>query len=80
MDNNKPRARFLLQRFENRETGEMVNGVTVILDGQMKVMVERLHEVFPEYPDDVSLIKETVFRGISAMIEDARKAEENSEE
>lgn len=77
---DKPKARFMLQRFENRETGEMVNGVTVILDGQMKVMVERLHEVFPEYPDDVTLIKECVFRGISAMIEDARNAEREEEE
>lgn len=70
---DRSKARFLVQNYKNEETGETVKGVTVMLDGMMKQLVDTLREVFPEYPDDVTLIKEALFRGINSMIEEAKE-------
>lgn len=70
---DRSKARFLVHNYKNEETGETVRGVTVMLDGTMKQLIESLHEVFPEYPDDVALIKEALFRGINSMIEEAKE-------
>lgn len=70
---DRSKASFLVHNYKNEETGATVKGVTVMLDGTMKQLVETLLEVFPEYPDDVALIKEALFRGINAMIEEAKE-------
>lgn len=78
-DRNK--VTFIAQNYENKQTGETARGITVILDGSIKELVEHLHQDFPEYSgDDVRLIQEALFRGFNEMTAEAKERRDAKQE
>ena len=65
MDNT---VTFLNEEFENDKTGEKVQGVTVILDGKLKEVVDLLMKNNPDYENCTDVIRNALFTGINSMI------------
>ena len=66
MENNK--VTILSEEFENDKTGEKVQGITIIVDGKFKEVVDLLMEKNHSYEDYTEIIKDVIFKGINSMI------------
>ena len=66
MENNK--VTILSEEFENDKTGEKVQGITIIVDGKFKEVVDFLMEKNHSYEDYTEIIKDVIFKGINSMI------------
>lgn len=66
MENNK--VTILSEEFENDKTGEKVQGITIIVDGKFKEVVDLLMEKKHSYEDYTEIIKDAIFKGINSMI------------
>lgn len=64
---------IMREEFENEQTGEKVEGITIILDGKFKQVIDLLVERNPSYNNSVEVIKEALFEGINVMIDKTKK-------
>ena len=60
MDNNT--VTILNEEFENDKTGEKVQGITIIVDGKLKEVLDLLMKNNPE------IVRDAFFDGINSMI------------
>ena len=60
---------LISDNFENGENGETVRGITIIIDGTLKQVMDLLIEKNPDYLNYMELTKEALFEGVSKMIE-----------
>ena len=51
---------IMREEFENEQTGEKVEGITIILDGKFKQVIDLLVERNPSYNNSVEVIKEAL--------------------
>lgn len=70
MDNNT--VTILNEEFQNEKTGETVQGITIIVDGKLKEVVELLmrssnHKTYTE------VVQDALFRGINSMVMEYKK-------
>jgi hypothetical protein len=66
---------FLNQEYENSETGEKVRGITVIVDGTFKGVLDKLIADSPDADlNYTKVIQDALFRGINELIEENKKA------
>ncbi|HAG14225.1 MAG TPA: hypothetical protein DCG49_10240 [Ruminococcus sp.] len=66
---------FMNQEYQNEKTGEKVRGITVIVDGAFKLVLDKLISESPN-PDEMNytkVIQEALFRGINELIGDNQK-------
>ena len=63
MENNK--VTILSEEFENDKTGEKVQGITIIVDGKFKEVVDLLMEKNHSYEDYTEIIKDAIFKEIT---------------
>ncbi|WP_098748608.1 hypothetical protein [Paenibacillus sp. EZ-K15] len=65
MENNK--IVILNDKFKNEESGELTDGVTIIIDGQVKQILDIIisKEEFENYTEAV---KEIFFKGIHSFV------------
>lgn len=69
---------ILTDNYENGETQEVVNGVTIMIDGVLKEVLDKLRvDLGLEEMPISDLMGEVVMNGVNAMIDMAKKA--NSE-
>lgn len=66
MDNNT--VTILNEEFENDKTGEKVQGITIIVDGKLKEVIDLLMKNNPNYMDYSEIVRDAFFKGINSMI------------
>lgn len=64
---------ILNEEFENDKTGEKVQGITIIMDGKLKEVVDLLMYDNPNYNNYTEIIRDALFAGINSMILNHRK-------
>ena len=66
MDNNT--VTILNEEFENDKTGEKVQGITIIVDGKLKEVLDLLMKNNPDYKNYTEIDRDAFFDGINSMI------------
>ena len=66
MDNNT--VTILNEEFENDKTGEKVQGITIIVDGKLKEVLDLLIKNNPDYKNYTEIVRDAFFDGINSMI------------
>jgi len=54
--------------FENEQTGEQVPGVTLVIDGTMKRVMDALMVKYPVYETYTQLVQAALVKGIDELI------------
>ena len=62
-DNMKKTITIISEEFENEKTGELVEGVTIIVDGMLKKFLNIIKLEKPEYETNTSIIHDALMRG-----------------
>ncbi|KJD42534.1 hypothetical protein E4V51_30280 [Paenibacillus sp. 28ISP30-2] len=71
MSDNK--VSILSEKFENEKTGEQVEGVTIMIDGKLKDMLDIIIEKEGGYNSYAELTKDLLFAGITQFVEKHKK-------
>lgn len=71
MDNNT--VTILNEEYENDKTGEKVQGITNIVDGKLKEVVDLLMKNNPRYKNYTEIVRDAFFNGINSMIVECKK-------
>ena len=66
MDNNT--VTILNEEFENDKTGEKVQGITIIVEGKLKEVLDLLMKNNPNYKKYTEIVRDAFFNGINSMI------------
>lgn len=66
MDNNT--VTILNEEFENDKTGEKVQGITIIVDGKLKEVLDLLMKNNPDYKNYTEIVRDAFFDSINSMI------------
>ena len=61
------------EEFENDKTGEKVQGITIIVDGKLKEVIDLLMKNNPSYKNYTEIVREAFFKGINSMIVEHKK-------
>lgn len=59
---------ILNEEFENDKTGEKVQGITIIVDGKLKEVLDLLMKNNPNYKNYTEIVRDAFFDGINSMI------------
>lgn len=62
----------LSDEFENKETGEVNTGITVIIDGVLKKVLDTLLAK-SEYEDYSAIITVALMKGINQLVDETKK-------
>ncbi len=65
MDNT---VTILNEEFENDKTGEKVQGITIIVEGKLKEVLDLLMKNNPDYKNYTEIVRDAFFNGINSMI------------
>lgn len=76
MENNT--VTILNEEFENDKTGEKVQGITIIVDGKLKEVLDLLIKKNSSYKNYTEIVRDAVFKGINTMIEEQKNKDNNS--
>ena len=66
MDNNT--VTILNEEFENDKTGEKVQGITIIVEGKLKEVLDLLMKNNPNYKNYTEIVRDAFFKVINSMI------------
>jgi hypothetical protein len=58
---------LISEEFENDSTGENVQGVTVIIDGKLKDVLDIIMSKRSEYSTYVEIIRDSLFEGLNCI-------------
>lgn len=61
---------ILNEEFENDKTGEKVQGITIIVDGKLKEVVDLLMKNNSNYNNYTEIVRDAFLNGINSMIMD----------
>lgn len=67
------KLRLLNEKFVNGETGEEVEGITIMIDGQFKQVLDILIANSPDYSSYHEMIRDIIFAGTSQLMESIKK-------
>ena len=65
MDNT---VTILNEEFENDKTDEKVQGITIIVEGKLKEVLDFLMKNNPDYKNYTEIVRDAFFNGINSMI------------
>lgn len=60
------------EEFENERTGESVRGITIIIDGKLKQIMDKLLKDNKKYNNYSEIVKISLFSGINDMIRNSK--------
>lgn len=63
---------ILNEKFENDKTGAEVQGITIIIDGKLKEVIDLLMKNDPRYKNYTEIVRDAFFNGLNSMIEEYR--------
>lgn len=66
MDNST--VTILNEEFQNGKTGEKVQGITIIIDGKLKEVLDVFMKNNPDYKSYTEIVQDAFFKGINLMI------------
>lgn len=58
---------IISEEFENEKTGEKVEGITIMVDGMFKEVLNIIRKDNPQYENNVSLIQDALMKGLEAI-------------
>lgn len=58
---------IISEEFENEKTGEKVEGITIMVDGMFKEVLNVIRTENPQYENNVSLIQDALMKGLEAI-------------
>ena len=58
---------IMSEEFENSNTGERVEGVTIMVDGILKEFLEIIKIRNPQYESNVSIIQDALMKGLESI-------------
>lgn len=59
---------IMTEEFENEQTGETVQGVTIIIDGKLKQVIERIYQENSNYNSHTEIIRDALLEGLKQMV------------
>ena len=65
MMNNENVVTILNEEFENDKTGEKVQGLTIIVDGKLKQVMDIIIEKDENYNNYTDIVRDSLFNGIN---------------
>lgn len=66
--NNENVVTILNEEFENDKTGEKVQGLTIIVDGKLKQVMDIIIEKDENYNNYTDIVRDSLFNGINNII------------
>lgn len=57
---------IMTEEFENEKTGERVEGITIMVDGIFKEILDIIKQK-KEYNDNVSIVQDALFKGLEEI-------------
>lgn len=58
---------IVTEEFENEKTGERVEGITIMIDGILKEILNIIKREKPEYENNVSIIQDALMKGLEEI-------------
>ncbi|EPY2273415.1 hypothetical protein ACXAUS_002277 [Clostridium sporogenes] len=71
--NNENVVTILNEEFENDKTGEKVQGLTIIIDGKLKEVMDIIIEKDENYNNYTEIVRDSLFNGINSIINKINK-------
>ncbi|QII49845.1 hypothetical protein G3M81_14305 [Bacillus paralicheniformis] len=65
--NSNDTVTMLNEEFVNDQTGEKVEGITIIIDGQLKQVLDIIKAKSDSYENYTEIIRDAVFEGVNSM-------------
>lgn len=66
-DNMDRKITIISENFDNEKTGEQVEGVTIIVDGMLKQILEIIQNGKKDYDNNVSIISDALLKGLDEI-------------
>lgn len=63
---------LITEEFENDTTGKKVEGITVIVDGKLKEVMDLILLKNDNYANYTEVIKDALFKGINELIKECK--------
>lgn len=60
--------RFLTEQYENEKTGQKIDGITIMIDGKLKQLLDIIIEKEGQYSNYSEVIRDVLFFGIDNFI------------
>ncbi|MCY8265055.1 hypothetical protein [Bacillus haynesii] len=73
--NSNDMVTMLNEEFENDQTGEKVEGITIIVDGQFKQVLDIIKAKSDSYENYTEIIRDALFEGVNSMTMKLRNKE-----
>ncbi|MDN5386756.1 MULTISPECIES: hypothetical protein [Bacillus] len=73
--NSHDTVTMLNEEFVNDQTGEKVEGITIIIDGQFKQVLDIIKAKSDSYENYTEVIRDAVFEGVNSMTMKLRNKE-----
>lgn len=73
--NSNDTVTMLNEEFENDQTGEKVEGITIIVDGQFKQVLDMIKAKSDSYQNYTEIIRDALFEGVNSMTMKLRNKE-----
>jgi len=58
---------LITEEFENEQTGEKIEGITVIVDGILKQFLDVLKTKEPKYKNNLDIIQDALMKGLEKV-------------
>jgi hypothetical protein len=66
---------MLSEQFENDKTGEMVEGITIIVDGKLKQLLDIIKLKNENYKNNTEVLRDAMFEGINKIMNSIKEKE-----
>jgi len=76
--NNK--ITIMSEQFENEESSEKVEGITIIVDGALKHFMDIVIADSPKYSNSLEVVQDALFKGLEIIKEEVSKKSQKEEE
>lgn len=70
---DKSTVTMLSEEFENDKTGEKVEGITIIVDGKLKEVLDLIKIRNNNYNNYTEILRDALFEGINNLINQSKK-------
>ena len=65
---NDNTIRIFTEEYENEQTGEKVDGVTIMIDGKLKQVLDAIIQKEGKYSNYIEIVKDILFSGVNNYI------------
>lgn len=64
---------LMSEKFEIEQTGEEVEGITIIVDGVLKQFLDIIKSKEPKYENNLDVIQEALMKGLESIRSDIKE-------